>query len=393
MTSSSSFARRCARLSRVGALGFVVALSACPALAQTNEAPFGRGPRTHSSSTDSEAAVKELLLLGASEYRKGHLEAARDAFARAFASKQHVAIAATLAEVETKLGQYRAAANHWSFYLEHLPAEHEDERGEVEATLAECRKHLGVIAIRVDAKDAKLFLDGDALGTLPREGSIWVDPGEHVLVAEGEIQSDHVTVSLTAGESKTVALHVLEPAPTPGVRPVTPVRAEPGTPDTTKAVSPRSSSASGLSPRATVLIAGGAATLAAAIVGTTFVVRANTASSSADEIQAELDTAAAGQMVPADAVCAPSNPARPVGCSDLAGRRHDVRRDKNIAIASFITAGGLAVATVGAYLLWPTPRHAASSSNRPRIALAPWFTRTGAGVALSFTGDFVLADP
>jgi hypothetical protein len=369
------------------ALGFVVALSARPLLAQPNDASGGPEPHADSGSADSEKAIKDLLRLGASEYRKGHLEAARDAFARAFASKQHVAIAATLAEVETKLGQYRAAANHWSFYLEHLPAEHESDREEVEATLAECRKHLAAITIRVDAKDAKLFLDGEPLGTFPIEGSIWVDPGDHTLMAEGPVHSDRVAVSLTAGESKTVALHVLDLNTTPPAASPAPAPAAPVAPDSAKVPTQASSGTSGLSPRTIVLIAGGAATLAATIVGTTFALRANSASSHADEIQSELDGAAADQMVPRDAICASSNPAPPVGCADLAKTQHDVTRNKNIATASFITAGGLALATIGTYFLWPTQHTEVSAKTPRRVAVVPWFTTTGAGVGLSFTSD------
>jgi hypothetical protein len=366
-------------------LCLLLALSARHVVAQQLDEPIGPAPR-EDTEPNRDQTVKELMHRGVSEYRKGHLEAARDAFARAFALKEHAAIAATLAEVETKLGLFRAAATHWAFYLEHLPPEREDERAEVEASLAECKRHLGAIGVEVDAPTVKVFLDGALVGKSPLTDKLWVDPGQHTVVAEGEHYVDHAVVNVGAGESKTVALRTarVESGVAPRLAapaPMTPVAAP-----VADAARPGEDK-SGLAPRTIVLIAGSAATLAAVAVGTTFMVQSKRAGNSVNAIKQQLNEAALEKGIPADEICYGSDV--PVGCADLSKSQDDQARDKNIAMASFITAGGVAVVTVGAYFLWPESSPRASSNATPRLAIAPWFSRTEAGVQFSLSHDFV----
>lgn len=372
--------------STVAVFGFVAVLCARPALAQAVDSSAGPKQRTTSSDTDTEEDVKKLMRLGVSEYRKGHLDAARDALTRAFALRPHVAIAETLAEVETQLGQYRAAASHWSFFLEHLPAERENERSEVEAALADCRKHLGSVSISVDVPEANVLVDGESLGPSPIEREIWVNPGEHTVVAEAANGSDRAIVSIAAGESKTAMLHIRNrnpSAPTGTAETVMP----PPPPEGPTSAAPVSNAKHGLAPRTVVLVAGGVATLTAAVVGTTFVVLANRAGSSVDAINAELDAAAAEKMIPRDEICSPAAAPNPIGCSDLAKKQSEQTRDKNIATVSFVTAGGLALLTVGGYFLWPKSGEAHASANTHLVEFAPWFTKSGAGMAISLSTD------
>jgi len=364
------------------AFGLVVLLAARCVLAEPHDAKApsaaGAGP------ADTEQSVKTLMHHGVAEYRKGHLEAARTAFARAFDLKQHAAIAATLADVETKLEQYQAAAAHWAFYLEHLPPERESERKDVETALAECRRHLGMIRVEVDASRARVTLDGAPVVPSPVD-EIWVAPGEHTLAAESDRGAARSVVSVAAGESKTAVLHTLTLASSYAGEPVT--SAPPKTPDTAQAGSSahQPEAGAGTGARTAVLIAGGAAAAAAAIVGTTFKVLSLRAGNSADEIDRQLDQAAAEQMLPPSAIC--SLPAPPVGCSELVKKQSEEERNRKLAIGSFVAAGGLAALTVGAYFLWPSPSKTTASTKPRRWAFAPWFSSTGAGIELSLSQD------
>jgi hypothetical protein len=301
--------------------------------------------------------------------------------------KQHAGIAATLAEVETKLGLYRPAASHWAFYLEHLPPERESERREVEGALAECRRHLGTIRVEVDAPTARVTLDGEPL--VPARGhEIWVEPGEHTLAAESERGADRIVIAIAADESKTAMLHTRTPASSYAAQPEASSTLPP-TAATSASDSERQRHAGAKSgPRTAVLISGSAAAAAAAIVGTTFSVLSIRAGNSAAKIDQQLDQAAADHMLPPSGICSPTAP--PIGCSELRQKQAEQERNRKIAIASFVTAGGLAALTVGAYLLWPSPSEARTSARPKRWAFAPWFTATGAGIELRLSHDWVV---
>jgi tetratricopeptide (TPR) repeat protein len=365
-----------------GVLGLAVLLSARCVLAEPHDAKASPAPEA--GAADTEQTVKTLMHRGVAEYRKGRLEAARAAFARAFDLKQHAAIAATLAEVETKLEHYRPAAEHWSFYLEHLPPERENERNDVETALADCRRHLGTISVEVDAASARVTLDGARIAPSPVE-KIWVEPGEHTLAAESERGADRILISVAAGESKTAVLHTVTP---PSSYPAQPVPS--ATPKSTDAAQGSTSELqrrekAGTGARTAVLIAGGAAAAAAALVGTTFTVLSLRAGNSADEINRQLDEAAAEHMLPASDICALVMP--PVGCSELVKKQTEQERYRKVAIGSFVTAGGLAALTAGAYFFWPSSRGTIGTRPR-RWALAPWFSATGAGIELSLWDDW-----
>src|ERR1700742_4017684 len=132
---------------RIGTLVvlFGTVLGPSPALGQISSPEPGNAGDRDASSTD-DAAIKELMRTGIGEYRKNHLEAARTAFASAWELRHHTAIAASLADVEMKLGRFRDAAEHWQYYLASSPP----DRAEAEAQLAECSKHVGRIDVTVE---------------------------------------------------------------------------------------------------------------------------------------------------------------------------------------------------------------------------------------------------
>jgi hypothetical protein len=354
-------------------------------------APAGP-PAPGSGFVETDQAVKALMRRGVADYRKGHLEAARSAFARAFALKRHAAIAATLAEVETKLERYAPAAAHWAFYLDHLPPEREGERKEVESALAACRRRLGTIRVEVDAPTARVTLDGEPIAPSALD-ALWVAPGEHTLAAESEQGAYRIVLSVAAGESKTAVLHTVTPASTSPGAPVAPAAAaRPATPPAATST-PASDSerrrheTTASSARTVVVISGAGATLAAAIAGTTFTVLSSRAARSADAIARQLDQSAAEHMLPPDGICALATP--PIGCNELTQKQADRERNKKAALGSFVAAGGLAALTLGAYLLWPASKDVNAAAKQQRWAFAPWFGPTGAGIQVSLSHDLI----
>ncbi|MGC4070802.1 MAG: hypothetical protein QM784_40235 [Polyangiaceae bacterium] len=82
-------------------------------------------------------------------------------------------------------------------------------------------------------------------------------------------------------------------------------------------------------------------------------------------------------LVAKDAMCNVNNP--PAGCKRIRSAVKSIDRTANISNASLIAAGVLGVATLGAYLLWPSHREA--SPERTGLTIAPWWSPTSQGVS------------
>src|SRR5262245_12166262 len=173
-------------------------LCAMLALAPTTATAQPSAKPAESSALEYDS-VRDLMRAGVAEYKKGNLQAARDAFLQAWSIKPHYAIAASLAEVEMALGQYRSTAEHLEYYLSNLPPELGDKRGAAESQLAEARKHLTALRVTADASDATIYVDGIAVDP-GRE--LLLEPGPHVLVAErANVRTQPREVVLVAGQS------------------------------------------------------------------------------------------------------------------------------------------------------------------------------------------------
>jgi hypothetical protein len=151
-------------------------------------------------------------------YVEGQKSAARERWGEAHASwlaawglKHHYQIAGSLGTAEAKLGRYRDAAEHLAFFMREAPATKVKERQSVQELLAEVRKHVGALGIKVEPAGAEVLVDGVRVGKAPLVDEVFVDAGARVIEArlEGyEIAS--AKVDAAAGASREVALRLVK---------------------------------------------------------------------------------------------------------------------------------------------------------------------------------------
>ncbi|HVW25531.1 MAG TPA: hypothetical protein VHC69_09180 [Polyangiaceae bacterium] len=313
---------------------------------------------------------------GIGEYRKNHLEAARTAFAHAWELRHHTAIAASLADVEMKLGRFDDAAEHWQYYVASSPP----DRAEAEAQLAECSKHVGRVDVSVDPADATLLLDGNTIEREPHDAPLWLEPGEHTLSAKlAERSSPEQKLTIAAGGSQTVTLTVMHPdatetpAPEISVSPVVTPAATPSSNDTR--ISP------GNAARTWTLIGGSALTVAALGVGVAYLLDANALDDDAARLRADTEHEGDPKLVKTQGQCTPPAGVRPAACDELRAKVDDAHSAKIVSIVGFAAAGALGVATIAAYFLWPHERSQPWSAGQ--FSVSPWHAgRDGTGVQI-----------
>ena len=331
-------------------------------------APAWAGPSEEAS---------DLMNQGVASYSKGNLEAARRSFLAAFELAPHHTIASNLAEVEIKLGRYRDASEHLNYVLRSLPPNATEERASSEKGLAQCRERLSVVRVAVSVQGAAVTLDGKSVGNAPLETELWLEPGEYVVEARHtgyEAASERVRVK--AGESREIVLALGK------------VVAQGGTAPSSAAPPDEAQHSPGVSGKTVVLIGGSALTVAAATVGTVFLLKSNAASEDADQALADIKREEPDLWENGQA-CLLEPALRPNACATLTQAQKDQETFKNVAIGGFVAAGVLGVGTVVTYLLWPEDK---SSSATPfglrqrRVSVAPWIDRHARGV----TAEFVL---
>jgi tetratricopeptide (TPR) repeat protein len=325
---------------------------------------------------DSTQAVKELVRQGTAEYTKQHWEAARAAFLKAWELKQHYAIAANLGDVELKLGRYREAAEHIKYALANLPPEHAERRSDAEASLKECRAHLSAVRVSVSVTGTTVRLDGQEVPQEVLADELLLDPGPHKLEGEkaGYLVSSRDFLA-AAGESREVRLD-LSPQPPPADV------SELGVGTANKPAENMSEAHS--SRPAWILISGGAATVVAAGLGTYFSLHASSLASDSKQISAQIDQESTATAIGTNSQCATNAAMRPEACDRLMQNNSQRTHTLNAATASWVASGVLGVATVVAYLVWPT-RSGDTTPKSARVVIAPWLADARGGMMqLSF---------
>ncbi|HVW25534.1 MAG TPA: tetratricopeptide repeat protein [Polyangiaceae bacterium] len=311
------------------------------------------------ATTDTE--VKQRMQAGIKEYGRNHLEAARAAFDSAWQLKHHSAIAASLADVEMKLGRYREAAEHWEYYLANSPP----DRTDAEAELAACAQHLGRIRLSVEPPAAEILVDGKIAERLTPTASVWLLPGEHVLFARFEDRlSPAQTIALDAGGHTALVLTVA-----PRVVPVIPTPNLPAAPTSHPLeVAPHASSSvraergHGNTARTWTLLGGSIAAAAALGVGIGYSLSANSLADDATRLRFQTAQEGDPDLVKYGGQCAPppGTPA-PAACATLRATVNQMVEDQNIALGAYIASGVLTAATVVAFFVWPRDRSEASA--------------------------------
>jgi hypothetical protein len=132
---------------------------------------------------------------------------ARAAFLQAYALKKHPAVLLNLAQSELRSGHEADAAKHFSQYLRENTQASAMERQEAEKGLTAAKAHVAEFAVNVDGgAGAEVLVDGNAEGTAPLSGPIYVKPGNHTVEARRGGQVATQTITATAGQVSVVTL-------------------------------------------------------------------------------------------------------------------------------------------------------------------------------------------
>lgn len=190
--------RRWRQWGRLALIAVILGIGVEPgeAMAQSNGA---------SSASSTKAAAH--FRAGTKAASAGLWEEARLAFAAAFEEKQHFQIAAHLGRAELKMGHYRDAAEHLSYFLR-------EAKGIAEADLAQSREMLekalakvAAVTVRVNVEGAEVFVDGRSVGRSPLSGVIYVEPGRRTFEAKREGYAPGTsTAEMKAGTRTSVEL-------------------------------------------------------------------------------------------------------------------------------------------------------------------------------------------
>jgi tetratricopeptide (TPR) repeat protein len=346
---------------KVGCLSFrgslmAVGLAFCvsrPVLAQPNV-----DQAAPAATSEQEKSVKALVAAGVTAYRRKNFEGAHQAFEKAWAIFPYATVAASLADVEMKLGRYMEAAEHWEYYLANIPPDPDEARAQLE----ECRKHGARIQITVNPPDAEVLLDGNPIKISGGARTLWLEPGQHALVARAGARTSLTrTLTLTPGHDEDVQLDV----PLPEVVPAT--AAQPATVTAKVAVPmnappPRTDNTA----RTTVLITGSVLAVGGVVVGVLSTLRHSSELDARDatlrELRAEVPSSYGD-----NSLCVPRMDV-PAKCADLHQHVVDADAAHNLAIGGFVAAGAFGAATVATYLLWPSARERAGHA---RLTVAP----------------------
>lgn len=277
--------------------------------------------------------ARELFAKGVKASQQQRWDQCRAAFLAALSVKSHPQIAGNLASCELKLGMFREAAEHITYFLGNQTQDTPTGRREAgEAVLKEASAKITTIRVRVDLDGADVLVDGRSVGKAPLSTPIFLEPGKHTIEARQDGYSTaRVPVEASAGLSKDIAL-LLTPARSTGPI-LTPARnTEPMSVSKSQAIWP---------------VAVGAGAAAAFLGGgVVFTVVSNSKASDADAKQAELlaksgSNACVGKMVGE--------------CATLKGLNKSSDTFRGLAVGGYVTAGFLGVATL-TYALWPSAK-------------------------------------
>jgi hypothetical protein len=342
------------------ALSFLVLCApSLPAAAQS--APPSPGKLKSEAATDK---ARELYNDGLKAYRAGQWEKARVAFLASWALAPHYQIAANLGDCELKTGHFRDAAEHAAFYAREMPADlSRAEKDGARALLEQARAKIGTLHIHADLEGAEVFVDAEHVGRAPLTEAIFVEPGSHVVEARLGVRSSLPTpVDVAAGASAEIALQVKWPETPRALAPS--VSAAPVIAPPVPVPAPRRTASTG------ILVAGGVAAGVGLVTGIVATVVANGKASDAET--------ARGIVVEGGVAC-PNAP----GCEALRTELSSWASLRGVAIAGYVGAGALGVATVTYAIL--AGRSAADGNAKSSLRIVPIVDRAQAGVSIQGT--------
>lgn len=292
--------------------------------------------------------ARQLYREGSKAANAGQWEKCRAKLLLAWGVKQHWQVAAQLGDCELRLGTDRDAANaaeHLSFAVQTAPASAAAAKRLAQDALEQAKKKVATIRVTANVAEADVRVDDKESGKAPLE--LFMVPGAHVVAARHdgyEIASSTITVS--AGESRDVALELkimASPAASASVAPVATNRNTGSPTPTSKPIEP-----DGFASAKPWLIGG---SIVLATGGLVFgIVETAAANSKSDDASKQLEKiTSTGQTCPAASSCAKLKATLESGSSAA-----------NMAMAGYAVAGAGAVAAI-VLLVVPSGSHATST--------------------------------
>jgi hypothetical protein len=275
-----------------------------------------------------------LFAEGQAHYSAGRYPEAYAAYKRAYDLKPTYDAAANLGNVEVKLGKYKDAVGHLQFVLDNLPlsldpATREAVIAKTHERLAEAKRHVAVIDVKIAPDGASVTVNGEPIGTTPLAAPVVLDPGQHQLLAKKPGYAD-LAQTITARPATSEALNLT--------------------------MTPGASGGGSQAGRVAVAVVGGVLALGAIGAGIGLLVAS---SGKGDDREA-----LAGELGGNTSACANGNP--DPRCGEIAGLADDELAFRGAGISLAVVGGVLAVATVVTVLVWPS-----QTGQEAALALGP----------------------
>ena len=289
--------------------------------------------------------ARDLFRQGRELYKKNQIAEARAKFLAAFGVKKHWQIALNLGATELLLERYRDAAEHLAWAdRESAGAPDDADLHWLHTRLPEAMKHVATLRVSAEA-GLELRIDDDAPRITPIADPVFLEPGHHELGvrAPGRVPT-RISLDLGAGESRQLDVAMPSPAlPEPDID---------INPDPPVLPPPAPGEARGSNGRTIVALTGGALALVSLGIGFYFFAKSESANSDAERLRASVNQRFGDPNAPGG----PTGPGCTVSselCVELSNAVYDRATAAERARAAFIASGVLAVATAGAWLLWP----------------------------------------
>lgn len=281
--------------------------------------------------------------------------------------------AANLGQAAHALGKFAEACRYLAYALRTLsPTVPVATRQGVESLQVATRKEVTEVRLSVEPPNAEVFVDDEARGrAADLFDPIFLDPGSHRVEARADgYVTKTESVTAEKGTQRDIALKLERTPGASGAAGASSAGHDGGAGPT--ASSSRPERDAGVppvtppsDPRVTIGIVGGGLTAIAIGAGVVFSLQASSAGNDEDELSRGIRT-----KYGPNACSSPTGAAAGL-CAEYFDKVDERKGANRWSTVSFVAAGGLAVATVAAVLLWP---------RNEAPAVSAWGSRDGGGV-------------
>lgn len=324
----------------------------------TPHAVFAKPP----ASQAARARALELFQAGNRQFKNGELEAARSSYVEAWALSPSFDIACNLGRTEFELDLFQEAAEHLDYCVANFTASSRPEVREAEAKFNELfqkvRNNVGSFRVLVSPPSAEILVDHRIVGRAPLDREVFVEPGDHQIVARLEgYQTLKRTILVVAGAERELRLELERPHD--GLTETATEQPEASAKDTREPASEPGTA--GFSAKTPLVITGAVLSAAALGVGIGFTLHAASKGEDKDRLiqQAEDD--------PGKNQCEfqPSHPT----CTQLREAADDETLARNLSVAGYVGAAVLTATTIGLAIWLPGGSKNAGSEAHSRSDL------------------------